>query len=208
MSFADPIVCEQCDWVQQRVPCPRHASVRCGRCGYVLYRDNQRSLDTMLALTAASLVVFLIANLRPLLELEISGKHSTITLWQMILTTSDSNVAVIAVPAALCVFFFPLLQISLYAYVLVPLARGRVPVAFAGAMHGLRQMQPWIMVEVFLLGLLVSVVKLSVLATATPRAGMLGFAVLTGLLTALSAADLRWLWSLADGLQARAGAAA
>jgi paraquat-inducible protein A len=208
MSLADSIICEQCDWVQQRLPCPRHATVRCARCGCQLYRDNQHSLDTMLALAAASLIVFVIANLRPLMELEISGKHSEITVWQMILATSDSNVSVIAVPAALCVFFFPLLQICLYGYVLLPLASGHVPVAFAGAMHGLRQMQPWIMVEVFMLGLLVSVVKLSVLATATPRAGMLGFAVLTVLLTALSAGDLRRLWSLADELQARQGAAA
>jgi paraquat-inducible protein A len=195
------IICRQCDSVHRRVPLADTEVARCHRCGATLYHNNRYDLNAMLALTLASLCVFAIANWFPLMSLEVGGRHSHTTVWQMIATTYQSNVTPIAFVAAATVFFFPLLQICLFAYVLVALLRGRVPPGFAAAMHTLRQMQPWTMVEVFLIGTLVAVVKLSDIATATPDLGMWGFAALTGLLTALNSFDLRELWDIAAGLE-------
>lgn len=159
----------------------------------------------MLAVTLAALVIFAIANAYPLMMLSVGGKVSEATLWQMIVDTYDSNVSPIALVAAATVFFFPLLQICLYAYVLIPLRRGRVPAAFIGVMHTLRQMQPWTMVEVFMLGLLVAVVKLGSMATSTPETGMWAFAILTLLLTLLNSRDLEELWERAEEIERAAG---
>ncbi len=159
----------------------------------------------MLAVTLAALVMFAIANAYPLMMLSVGGKISEATLWQMIVDTYDSNVSPIALVAAATVFLFPLLQICLYAYVLIPLRRGRVPAAFIGVMHALRQMQPWTMVEVFMLGLLVAVVKLGGMATSTPETGMWAFAILTLLLTLLNSRDLEELWQRAEQIERAAG---
>ena len=205
MSTANLIICEFCDSVYRRAPLQGRTVACCGRCGSRLYRNSRSNLDAMLALTLAALVVLVIANAYPLMMLGIGGKSSEATLWQMIVDTYDSNVSPIAVVAAITVFFFPLLQICLYIYVLVPLRRGRVPVAFIGVMHALRQMQPWTMVEVFMLGLLVAVVKLAGTATASPETGMWAFAVLTLLLTLLNARSLEDLWECAEQIQRTAG---
>src|SRR5262249_46382775 len=117
-----------------------------------------------------------------------------------VLTAYDAGMGPVAVITAVCVFFFPLLQLALFAYVLLPLRAGRVPRAFVGAMHALQQMAPWSMVEVFLIGVLVSVVKLGVMASVTPDTGLWGFAVLTCLLTALHSFDLHQLWERAEKL--------
>jgi len=205
MSTANLIICEFCDSVYRRAPLQGRTVACCGRCGSRLYRNSRSNLDAMLALTLAALLVFVIANAYPLMLLGIGGKSSEATLWQMIVDTYDSNVSPIAVVAAITVFFFPLLQICLYVYVLVPLRRGRVPVAFIGVMHALRQMQPWTMVEVFMLGMLVAVVKLAGTATASPETGMWAFAVLTLLLTLLNARSLEDLWECAEQIERAAG---
>ncbi len=154
----------------------------------------------MLALTLTSLIVFIIANAYPIVVIEARGVRSETTLIQAVFAVYDAGIAPIAIAAALTVFLFPLLQIALSLYVLLPLLRGRVPHRFVEAMHVRQQIGPWSMVEVFMLGVLVSVVKLSALASVTPEPGLWGFAVLTCLLTALSSFDPHELWNRAAEL--------
>jgi paraquat-inducible protein A len=194
MNPASLVICRHCDAVYSRLSLRRGETASCLQCGGALYNNRQLDIDTMLALTIAGAILFVIANLYPIVRLDAQGSTSQTTLWNTILFTLDSNVGAIAVLAAATAFFFPLIQIILFAYVLIPLRLGRRPPAFIGAMHAIRQMQPWSMVEVFMLGALVSVVKLSIVAEVTPEIGLWAFAVLTLLLTALGSFDLREFW--------------
>lgn len=191
------VICEHCDTVHERAPLQRGETAYCQRCGSVLYRQSQVDLDVMMAITAAAAIMFVIANAYPIVSLDMQGLTSQTTLWETLLFTLDSNVSAIAVLAAGSAFFFPLIQILLFAYLLIPLRAGHKPYAFVGAMHALRQLRPWSMVEVFMLGAVVSVVKLTAVADVTPQAGLWGFAVLTLLLTLLASFDLHELWERA-----------
>ncbi len=192
-------VCEHCDAVYRRRALARREIARCLRCGAELYRDQRYGLNAMLALTLTALIVFVIANVYPIVRIEVQGVASEATLWGAIMATWNSGVGVVAALAAATVFFFPLSQIALFLHVLPALRRGRVPVHFRDAMHALRLVQPWSMVEVFLLGALVSVVKLAGLAEVIPGIGLWAFGILTLLLTTLTGFDLRRLWEIADG---------
>lgn len=191
---ASLVICEYCDAVYNRTPLHRREKAHCQICGSVLYRNARADVDVMLALTLASAIMFLIANCYPIVEINMSGLSNQATLWDTLVFTLESNVGAVAVLAAAAAFFFPLLQILLFAYVLIPLRAGRKPYAFIGAMHALREMQPWSMVEVFMLGAVVSVVKLTAVSSVSPQAGLWGFAILTLLLTVLSSFDLHELW--------------
>jgi paraquat-inducible protein A len=205
MSTDDLVICEFCDSVYRRAPLRGRGAACCRRCGAKLYRDARLDLDRTLALVLTALLTFVIANCYPLLSVGVGGKSADGTLWRIILDTSDSNVAPIALVAATSVFFFPLLQICLYGYVAIALRRGRVPAAFIGVMHALRQMRPWTMVEVFMLGMLVAVVKLGDEATSSPEIGMWAFAVLTLLLTLLNSIALEEFWERAEEIERAAG---
>lgn len=202
MTPRAPVICEFCDAVYQRTPLAANQRARCTCCGAELYRDKHHDPDVMLALTLASLVVFLIANAYPIVTLEANGVRNQTTLIHAVFTAYDSGMGPLAIITAVCVFFFPLLQISLFTWLLLPLRAGRVPPGFIGAMHALRQMAPWSMVEVFLIGALVAVVKLSIMATVIPQTGLWAFAVLTCLITALHSFDLHQLWHRAEVLGA------
>lgn len=194
-------ICEHCDAVYQRRPLAPDEIASCQRCGAELYRNRRLDLDAMLAITLASLVFFVIANLYPVMVMELGGTRADATLWDAILASYDAGVGPVAVVAAACLFFLPLSQMLLFSYVLIPLRAGRVPTGFVAAMHAIRHTRPWSMVEVFMVGVLVSAVKLANDAEIAPGIGLWGFALLTILLTLLSTFDLHELWDLASELE-------
>lgn len=192
---AEPlIICEYCDAVHRRPALPPGGSARCQTCGGPLYRRSRFDLEAMLALTLASAVVFVVANAYPLVTMSSQGIETHASLLGLVMAAWDSGIAAVAAITALTVMIFPLLQISLYCYVLPGLRSGRLPREFHAAMRLLRRIRPWSMVEVFLIGTLVSVIKMSGLADVSPQPGLWGFGILTVLLTALGSFDLRELW--------------
>lgn len=188
------VLCEYCDAVHERRALPAGVSARCQRCDAELYRNRPLKLDAMLALTLAGLVVFWIANAFPIVEMELQRTRNQIGLWGAILAAYDSGIGVVAVVAAATLFFLPLLQLLTLLWVLIPLRSGRRPPGLIAAMHALRHMRPWSMIEVFMLGVLVSVVKLASLAEIAAGAGLWAFAALTLLIAALSSFDTDALW--------------
>jgi len=89
----------------------------------------------------------------------------------------------------------PLLEMGAVIWLVLPLMLGRRPPAFARVFRVLQVAHPWAMVEVFLLGILVALVKLSHLAEVLPGPAMLCFGALMLLLTAVSALiEPRDLW--------------
>lgn len=170
----------------------------CGRCGAGLGGRASLDLDVALALTLTGLVAFCLAATEPILFLETGGFRSQISLWSTILSVWDQGFSPLSVACAIAIFFLPLLQLLLYTHVLVPLRRGRRAARFGPAMHALRLMRPWSMVEVFMLGILVSVTKLHSMADVAAGAGVVGLFVLTVVLTLLSSVDLHAIWDRAD----------
>lgn len=69
----------------------------------------------------------------------------------------------------------------------------RVP-GFAPAMKVLLMLQPWSMIEVGMLGILVAVIKLSSLVRVAPGAGIWATATLMVLITLIASRDLHQLW--------------
>ena len=89
----------------------------------------------------------------------------------------------------------PMLELLMFLLVLVPLRLGRVSPRLATFFRLVRSVQPWGMVEVFLLGMLVSLVKLSHLATVVLGTAFWATAALIVVLTlAARAFDTRLLW--------------
>ena len=196
------IVCEYCDSVYARQALPPRAVARCQRCDATLYRSRTAQVDKMLAITVAAAIALAVAVTSPILSLSLKGSTRRSTVWDLIETSYDHGLFLAAVVVAMTLFLVPLLEIGLFLSILLPLSARRRPPHFVTTMHVLRLVRPWSMVEVFLLGVFVAVMKLSSLATVRPDAGVIGFLALTALLAALSTFDHRDLWDRADELRA------
>jgi paraquat-inducible protein A len=199
-SHPDLVACEDCDAVYRRRPLWPGAVARCPRCAAVLGRGHLLGVDGQLALSSGALVVFALGNVSDIVTLDLRGVQSQVTLWESIWFTWLSGQQVVALLAGATAFAFPLAVILLRLYVLTPLAAGRRVRGFVPAMRALRWVTRWSMVEVFLFGTLVAIVKIAGLASVIPGVGIFSFGVLTLLLAANQAAGLHGIWQHASKL--------
>jgi paraquat-inducible protein A len=196
------LVCEQCDAAHRKSHMQRGEIAKCARCGARLERAQRLTPDGMLAMTIAAAIMFALANVYPIVRIEVRGAHGVSTFWGAILESWNEGSETVAVLAAVTVFFAPLAELLAAGYVLWPLARGRRARHFAGAMRVLRLVGDWSMPEVFLLGAIVALVKLGDLATVIPDTGLWAFGALTWLITLVTSFDHQWLWDIATGRDA------
>ncbi|MBL8319324.1 MAG: paraquat-inducible protein A [Burkholderiaceae bacterium] len=198
------VVCEECDAVYNRQPLAAGEQARCSRCGATLGAGHRIDADGQLALAVASLICFVMGNLGDIVTLDLRGVRASATLFEAIAETWANGERAVALLAGATAIGFPLLVILLRLWVLVPLARGRRAPSFIAAMRALRWVQRWSMVEVFLLGTLIAIVRSAGLAAVVPGLGIFSYAALTVLLTVNQAAGLHGLWRRADQLPAAA----
>jgi paraquat-inducible protein A len=193
----DTVVCGGCDAVYRRTPLKPLDVARCARCGTELDRHPGAQQRRILPLTVASLIMFAIANAFPIVEIELQGLRSQTTLVGAVLALGREGMSPVALLVLATTILFPLLQLCILAYLLVPLSQGRRPAGFALLVRGIQSLRPWGMIEVFLLGVLVAVVKLSSMATVMPGPALWAFVALTVLLTAVLSFNPGAFWGMA-----------
>jgi len=196
------IACEECDLVYERATIACDEVAHCPRCNAVVARGHRLGLEGQLALSVAALVVFVLANTYPIITLNLRGVHSEATMGGALLATWDLDQRLVAMIAAATAVVAPLMVILLRLYVTGALAASRIPPAFGVAMTLLRYSARWSMVEVFMLGTLVSIVRVAGLASVIPGAGIFSFGILTFLLAAVEAAGMHGLWERAGSIRA------
>lgn len=190
----DLVTCEECDAVYQRHALVAGEVARCARCGSTLGRGHLLAVDGQLALAAGALLVFILGNVSDIVTLDLRGVRSPVTLPESIWATWITGQHVVALLAGATAFAFPLAVIVLRLYVLAPLAAGKRVRGFVPAMRALRWVSRWSMVEVFMVGTLVAIVKLAGMASVIPGVGIFSYAALTVLLAANHVSGLHGLW--------------
>lgn len=198
-TFGPLLACEHCDTLHREPRLARGDIAYCRRCEAVLYRGRGFDADTTLALVVTTAVVFLFANVYPVIRLQIGGMHSQATLWQAALAMAHGYASPVAVVVATAMIFVPGLQIASLGWLAWFARSNRRAPGFIYVMRGLDRLRPWSMVEVFLLGALVAIVKLAGLMEVTPGIGIVALALLTCFVTLLAGRGTRSLWHLPEG---------
>lgn len=188
------LICEQCDTVYRRRPLERGEVAHCARCGAELDRHRALTVDALLALILTSMIVFVQANIWPIVTLGLNGQYSATTLWGMIITMWQQEAQVVSVLAAATLFFFPMAKMLVMGWLLWFARAGRRAPGFAPLMVTLHRIGPWTMSEVFVLGALVAIVKAHTYFDVVADPGIYAYGALTLLITIFSGVDMRQLW--------------
>lgn len=187
--------CHDCDLLQQVEPVPPGNVARCPRCGAVLLRGKADSLNRSLALSCAALVLFGVANAFPFLAMKSGGQIQETTLVSGVRGLYDQGMWPLATLVLLTTVALPLLEILGRLYVLLPLRFGRVPPKMPAVFRLVQGARPWAMMEVFMLGILVSIVKLAKMASIVPGTAIFAFAALIFVLAAAATTlEPRLVW--------------
>lgn len=188
MEFSSLIACHECDLLQQRVRLQGGTVARCRCCHGVLYRHSPNGNDRALAYTLGALFLFLIANTYPIVGLEIQGNRHVATLYGTVYALWSDGREEVASLVALTTMVGPALEIALLSYLLLPLRFNRMAKSTIPVLRFLRAVKPWSMTEVFVLGVLVSLVKLEHLAHVEAGIALWAFGGLIPLLIAAAGA--------------------
>lgn len=187
MSYQEYIACHECDLMHRRCPLPSGASALCRRCGAVLYRNLSRSADLPLALALSGIVCFIIANYFPFLTMSVEGQVQETTLVSGVVELYRQKTPLLAMLVLATGIAFPIVELCGLTYILIPLKLNRTPWKMAAVFRLLIALRPWAMMEVFLLGILVAMVKLLKMADIIPGIGLFAFLVLIFLIAATAA---------------------
>jgi paraquat-inducible protein A len=194
------IACHECDLLQH-IPHQRQGGMLyCRRCNAVLHRSVRDSLNRTLALTLAGLVLFIVANAFPFLSFKMQGQVTQTTLATGVIDLYLQGMWELALLVLLTSILVPLLQLVLLLYILLPIRFGRTPWRLAQVFRFHQSLGPWGMMEVFMLGILVAVVKLVEMAQIIPGLALWSFALLIFMLAGAAAAlDPEIVWERVGG---------
>jgi paraquat-inducible protein A len=189
------IACHACDGAYRIKPLPAGARALCARCGTLLYRNAPGALDRAAALYLAALMLFIVANVFPFVALKYGDRFEQSVLASGALVLTQMGMPELGVLVLLTSIVFPLITIGGMVYLLLPLRVGIQPPAMALVWRVVRTLNPWSLIGVFMLGLLVSVVKLQDLATIVPGVAFYAFVALLVVSAAATASfDPAVLW--------------
>jgi len=185
---ASLIACHECDALVRERPLRPGSVARCPRCGGLLHRARRNSIERTLAFALAGLVLFTLANVYPFMTFRLEGREQESNLVTGAIVLWQEGLPELGVLVFLTSVGFPALEIFGLLYVLAPLRVDRRPARhFGPVFRMILAIGPWGMLEVYMLGVLVAIVKLSEMATLTPGIAFWSFCALIVTTTAARA---------------------
>ena len=169
------VACHECDLLMRKPQLAHDEKALCPRCGYELYAHRHNVVERSLALVIAALLLFIPANFLPIMQLNILGQSTEDTVWTGVIGLFETGMQSVAVVVFLCSMGIPLLKLLCQLFVLLSI---RLDV---GRSYGLllyriyHHLRDWGMLEVYLMGVLVAIVKLADLASITVGLGLVCF---------------------------------
>ncbi len=200
------VACHECDLLMLKPQLQSGESAECPRCGYELYRHRHQVVRRSLALVIAALLLYIPANFLPIMQLNLLGQTSEDTVWSGVLGLYGTGMQGIAVVVFLCSMGIPLLKLLCQFAVLLSI-RWDIGRSYGLLLYRIyHHMREWGMLEVYLMGTLVSIVKLIGLADLTLGFGLACFIGLLLLQVWLEVTmSSHQIWDALSGEDAHAG---
>lgn len=189
------IACETCGLVQQLGAVPEGSVARCARCDFRLVRRLPNSQLMTFVFSLAALILYFPSNLYPVVTAEYHGMHSETTVLQGIKALWQHHQYFIAGLVFCTSILSPILKIVGLLVLSVTLGKDGWLRTRTWVYRVIRVIDPWNMLEVFLLAIAVSMIEMGRVATVHPGPGVFSFTAVVALtLLATLSFDPRLLW--------------
>jgi len=188
-------VCHFCDTLHVAEALPEGTAAICKCCGAVLYQNRPASLARATAFSATSLILMVLVHSFPFLTMDAVTMRRTLNLPSAALAYIQQGDALLGIAMILFTIVVPTALSGGLLYICGPLMFGRVAPGAMRIAAWMNKSEPWNMVEVFLLGVLVSLMKLAKVADVHFGMGFWAFAALMiCMAAAIAGIDRDELW--------------
>lgn len=187
--------CHFCDALHEAPDLEEGREARCETCGAVLYRNRSNSLERVVAFGLAALVLMLVAHTFPFISLETRGARAEMTLVSAAVVLMERGSQLLGLAVGVFTLVAPTVLAAGSVYVCLPLLWGKRWPGAVGVTRLVQRLEQWAMVEVFFLGVLVSLLKLVKLADVHLGVAFWAMAaVMVCLAGVMAGIDRRELW--------------
>lgn len=190
------IACHGCDLLLSQQPATTAGKqLCCPRCKTLLLQKKTNSIDKILAISLSGLLVYFPAIFYPLMHLNSLGIHQQGSVFDAFLSFYHQQFYFVAVVLFLTSILFPLVKLCLLLGVALHLKLKRHNRHLAFIFRSANSLDEWGMPDVYLLAIIVSIIKISSLASIEYGLGFYCFIFLVIMTRATSSAldsDLFW----------------
>jgi len=195
LADADLIACPDCDLVQRLPTLAVGGSARCPRCDRELRRRREDPLGRTLALGIAAAILYVVANVVPMLGLTVVGRAASTTVVGGAQQLWHDGREMVAVLVFFTAVVAPGLQIGTMLAIVLGARRAHVPGWVGALLRHHPTTRIWSMIEVMLLGVLVALIKIADYATVVPGLALYALGALVFLLAGMQASfDPHAVW--------------
>ena len=191
------IACIICDLI---VPRARQGKA-CPRCGATLYHRKPASVQRTVALLIAGFLLYIPANLLPVLIVERFGHEEGSTILSGVAELIESDMWPLAAIVFIASIVLPLLKLCGLTWMLIGIRRGsnRYLVGRTRLYRMIDAVGRWSNIDVFMASVLVAVLQFGALTSVHLDNGMVAFgAVVVITMIATSGFDTRLMWDSAE----------
>jgi paraquat-inducible protein A len=189
------IACHDCDLLIERIVLDSRQKALCPRCNSLLYQGRTKPLLKTLLVSLSGLIFVFPAYFLPLMTMSAVGLSSTTSLIASVPDLASPIYLLAGLSVFLFTILFPVLVLMSAFWVSVNLYFGHCPKHLAEVQKFYQRLQRWVMPEVYLLGAIVSYVKLLDNFSVELGLGIICFAMLmfcTLLVTATVSKQHTW----------------
>ena len=189
------VACETCGLVQAVDPMPKDAVALCARCHFRLVHRKKNSRMRTFVFSLAALILYFPSNFYPLVTGEYHGLHYETTIFKGIHSLFNDHQYFIAGLVFCTSILSPALKIIGLLFISITLNWKGWERARTWAYKVIRVIDPWNMLEVFLLAISISLIEMGRVATVHPGPGVFSFTAVVALtLLATLSFDPRLIW--------------
>lgn len=199
MATSDAVyACEMCGLSQRVEPLAPGSSAECIRCGFVIVSRPFGRLEVTAALTIAALVLYIPANIYPILSMNLYGTYTENTVWDGVVSLMKYKEYFVAGVVFMASIVIPLIKLIglLFLVASVKWDKGRRLRGRTRIYRFIDVIGPWAMLDVFLVAILVALVKMGDLGRIIPGPGLVAFtAVVVLTVLASQSFDPKSIWN-------------
>lgn len=193
--------CHECDWVSALPPLKPGEKANCPRCDYTLVKRHRYPAQRSMALAITTLIALIAAVSFPFVSFNVSGVSNRIELTQTATTLIGFDQPLVAIAVIMTIVVLPAVYLMGVVWLQFGLLRDN-PLPFSRDIaRSLSHLAPWMMADVFIIGALVSLIKIASMAQVELGVSFWAFCAFAVLLIATTQSlDADWMWfSLDDG---------
>lgn len=188
------MLCTTCGTLMENSEDEHHL---CPVCGSIVHQRKKNSISRTWALTAASIVLYIPANLLPVMDVQIFGDSTENTILQGVIQFYEHEMYFICAVVFVASFVVPIFKMAVLLYLLLTVHKGsRLSNMHKTRLcHILEYIGKWSMLDVYVVAVMAGLIKSGYMINITGGLGIVFFSAVV-IMTMLASAsfDTRLIW--------------